>query len=45
MVNPLKEATYGRHRKPVSADVEFHVVMTPDARRKSGLGTLGKKWK
>lgn len=28
-----------------NADVEFHVVMTPDDLRKSGFGTLGKKWK
>ncbi len=28
-----------------NADVEFHVVMTPDDLRKAGLGALGKKWK
>jgi hypothetical protein len=28
-----------------NADVEFHIVMTPDDLRKSGLETLGKKWK
>lgn len=28
-----------------NADVEFHVVMTPDDLRKSGFATLGKKWK
>jgi hypothetical protein len=28
-----------------NADVEFHIVMTPDDLVKSGLGALGKKWK
>ena len=28
-----------------NADVEFHIVMTPDDLGKAGLGTLGKKWK
>jgi hypothetical protein len=27
-----------------SADVEFHVVMTPDDLRRAGLDALGKKW-
>ena len=27
-----------------SADVEFHIVMTPDDLKRSGLGPLGKKW-
>jgi len=27
-----------------NADVSFHVVMTPDALEKAGLGALGKKW-
>jgi hypothetical protein len=45
IVNPLEEASYGRHKKLVSADVKCPVVMTPDDLRKSGLGTLGKKWK
>jgi hypothetical protein len=31
--------------EPFNADVEFHIVMTPDDLRKSGLETLGKKWK
>jgi hypothetical protein len=26
------------------ADVEFHIVMTPDDLRKAGLGAIGKKW-
>lgn len=26
------------------ADVEFHVVMTPDDLKRAGLETLGKKW-
>ena len=28
-----------------NADVEFHIVMTPEDLGKAGLGTLGKKWK
>jgi hypothetical protein len=28
-----------------SADVEFHVVMSPDELRKAGLGAIGKTWK
>lgn len=27
-----------------SADVEFHVMMTPDDLKRSGLEELGKKW-
>jgi hypothetical protein len=27
-----------------SADVEFHVVMTPDDLRRAGLDALGKRW-
>lgn len=27
-----------------NADVEFHIVMTPDDLRKSGLEAIGKKW-
>jgi hypothetical protein len=27
-----------------SADVEFHVVMTPEDLRKAGLEELGKRW-
>jgi hypothetical protein len=27
-----------------NADVEFHIVMTPDDLRKAGLGEIGKKW-
>jgi hypothetical protein len=27
-----------------NADVEFHIVMTPDDLRKSGLAEIGKKW-
>jgi hypothetical protein len=27
-----------------NADVEFHVVMSPDDLRKAGLDALGKKW-
>jgi len=27
-----------------NADVEFHVVMTPEDLQKAGLETLGKKW-
>ena len=27
-----------------NADVEFHIVMTPDELRLSGLDELGKKW-
>ena len=26
------------------ADVEFHIVMTPDDLKKAGLDELGKKW-
>ena len=26
------------------ADVEFHIVMTPDDLRRAGLDNLGKKW-
>ncbi len=28
-----------------NADVQFHIVLTPEDLRKSGLGALGKKWK
>jgi len=28
-----------------NADVEFHIVMTPDDLGKAGLGTIGLKWK
>ena len=28
-----------------NADVEFHIVMTPEDLAKAGLGTLGLKWK
>ena len=27
-----------------NADVEFHIVMTPDDLRRAGLEELGKKW-
>jgi hypothetical protein len=27
-----------------NADVEFHIVMTPDDLAKAGLAALGKKW-
>ncbi len=27
-----------------NADVEFHIVMTPDILEKAGLDKLGKKW-
>jgi hypothetical protein len=27
-----------------NADVQFHVVMTPEDLKKAGLDTLGKKW-
>ena len=27
-----------------NADVEFHIVMTPDDLQKAGLEELGKKW-
>lgn len=27
-----------------NADVEFHVVMSPEDLAKAGLGSLGKKW-
>ena len=27
-----------------NADVEFHIVMTPDDLKRSGLEELGKKW-
>ncbi|HUJ89520.1 MAG TPA: hypothetical protein VLX12_04930 [Syntrophorhabdales bacterium] len=27
-----------------NADVEFHIVMTPDDLGRAGLDTLGKKW-
>lgn len=27
-----------------NADVEFHIVMTPDDLRRAGLDSLGKKW-
>lgn len=27
-----------------NADVEFHVVMTPDDLKRAGLDALGKKW-
>jgi len=27
-----------------SADVEFHIVMTPDDLKKSGIDEIGKKW-
>ena len=26
------------------ADVEFHIVMTPDDLKKAGLDEIGKKW-
>jgi hypothetical protein len=27
-----------------NADVEFHIVMTPDDLGRAGLDTMGKKW-